>query len=178
MLGACGLSSTSGVPEALVDSPDSLRQSYEKLECGAAVLSRFGCPTLLQAMLDSVAGIISPSAKNASGLERPSLCDDAMTTLAISQCLDSLSAIVRRRIALRAEDIRRRLPSRADVDFDQARSTWSAYERAFCATHIDSIVTGSFIAIARSSCYYDLALTREAVLKQFYTWGGTAKVKT
>ena len=31
-------------------------------------------------------------------------------------------------------------------------------------------MTGSFVAIARSACYYDWALAREAVLRRLYSY--------
>ena len=106
---ACASPRMSSVADMSVSPPDSLRQRYEKLECGAASLPHSTCQTLLSAMLDSAAANISPTTEASSGGIRQSICDEAMTTLAISECMDSLSAVARQRIALVTKHIRQQL---------------------------------------------------------------------
>jgi hypothetical protein len=165
---ACSPPTIVGQGSSSAGAPLLLRQQYEELECGSALLPRSVCQTLLSAMLDSVAAIIGPTANVSSGEVQSSICDEAASTLAISRCLDSLSAATRRRAGLVTSDIRQRIARQARAHFDAAARTWEAYVRAFCAKEVDSIMTGSFVAVARSACYYDSALAREAVLKRLY----------
>jgi len=155
-----------------MDSNARQWQRYRAFECGASETfnqpdARLQCRVMANHDRLRALVMLNPDSNFNPASARVSMCQQAETTTAIRQCVDSALVRSRKQLDRAINEAERALSSSMRASLDSAGQVWRDYARQFCALIEDSMEGATMGPFVNQTCLLNLQDERTALLHAY-----------